>query len=94
MARNWATELETLPGLPRDRWPASVRRLVDSLGATSGGAGGLWHGSSSSRRSSASGAQTDGHHGEGVSVEALRLAKEAAEVRLLGTLMLLHDVLG
>ncbi len=39
LARSWAGELEALPGLPRERWPAAVRRLVDGLERDSTAAG-------------------------------------------------------
>ncbi|EFJ51341.1 hypothetical protein VOLCADRAFT_88070 [Volvox carteri f. nagariensis] len=75
LARTWAGELEALPTLPRDRWPAAVRRLVDGLESRAGQAV-----ETSSRVSDPSG-HSHADDSAAAELEALREAAKAAAER-------------
>ncbi|GLI69896.1 hypothetical protein VaNZ11_014552 [Volvox africanus] len=75
LARTWAGELEALPSLPRDRWPAAVRRLVDGLEGCAA------HGPESSGRVSEAGHAHITEDVAAAELEALREAARAAAER-------------
>ncbi|GIL43752.1 hypothetical protein Vafri_1387 [Volvox africanus] len=75
LARTWAGELEALPSLPRDRWPAAVRRLVDGL------EGRAAHGPEGSGRGSEAGHAHISEDVAAAELEALREAARAAAER-------------
>ncbi|GIL81838.1 hypothetical protein Vretifemale_10814 [Volvox reticuliferus] len=75
LARTWAGELEALPSLPRDRWPAAVRRLVDGL------EGRAAHGPEISGRVSEAGHAHIAEDAAAAELAALREAAKAAAER-------------